>query len=81
MKSKYADFGWEIDMTLLRAIRVIYWRAVKHETWRGIAFLWNKKYPEYEGFDIDSNQLYGMSVVDCAANKIKIGSYGSSFLN
>jgi hypothetical protein len=80
MKSKNADYGWDIEMTYLRAIRVVWWR-LRHETWRSIAFLWIYYYPDEENRDLDSNQYYGMSVLDCAATKLGFSSYVSWRLN
>ena len=76
MKSKALGYGFDIDMTFLRAVRVLYWRILKGESWREIAYSWNKNYPEWEGKDPGGNQLYGMTVVDCAA--IKLGLKGHS---
>ena len=81
MKSKNADYGWDIDMTIWRAIRVFYWRAIKHETWRAIAFMWAETYPDYKGLELKGNQYFGMSVLDCAAIKLGLRSYVSWPLN
>lgn len=81
MKSKNADYGWDIDMTFFRALRVICWRAIIGDTWRGISYTWNDKYPESPPLDFDSNQFHGMSVIDCAATKLGFNSLESRLLN
>jgi len=80
MKSPNVDYGWDIKMTWLRALRVIAWRVCKHESWRGIAYMWEKFYPDTE-LSLNSNQYYGMSVLDCAAVTIGLKSYLSWPLN
>jgi hypothetical protein len=81
MKSKNEDFGWDIDMTFMRAIKVMYWKIRYGMTWRSIAYLWGKEYPDEDNKDLGANQLYGMSVLDCAATKIGLKSYVSWPLN
>jgi len=81
MISLNADYGWQIDMTLYRAIRVVCWRIFRGETWRGIAYLWEEYYPEKDLLQLNGNQFYGMSVLDCAATKLGFRSYVSWPLN
>ena len=77
MKSKNADYGWDVDMTIFRALRVLWWRCVKGETWRAIGYEWERCYPENPSLDLNGNQYYGMSVTDCAATKLGMKSYVS----
>ena len=80
MKSKYADYGYDVDMTYARALRVIYWRLVKDRSWREIAYYWSKDYPQFNGADINGSQLYGMTILDCAARKVGFSSGGCDLL-
>lgn len=81
MKSTNADYGWDIDMTYIRALRVLWWRAIKHYSWRAIAEKWADIYPRLTPDGINGNQFFGMCIADCAAIKIGLSSYLSWPMN
>ncbi len=73
MQTKY---GFNPSMTLWLALRVMFWRVVKGETWRGIAydFLPLDKNNLYDS-ELRSNQYYGLDVVEAASKKLKFKSH------
>ena len=75
MKSKNADYGFDIEMTFFRAIRVAFWRVVMNESWRSIAWLWLDHYDKNEDKELKGNQFYGISVLDCAATTLGFSDY------
>ena len=81
MRSVNEDYGWDINMSVLRALRVVWWRVVQHETWRGIAEKWEYSYPENPRLELKGNQFYGVTVIDCAATTLGLASYVAWPLN
>jgi hypothetical protein len=67
------SYGIYVEMTPLRALRVLWWRVVRGMTWRAIAYMWIISYRWYAPCDLKylGNQLYGLAVCEEAAHKLK----------
>lgn len=73
------EYGWKPEMTLGRAIRVVWWRAIKGCTWRWISADWCDLYEP--GADYRGNQLHGIDVCHAAAYRLRLGSAYSHIMN
>ena len=64
------SFGFNPHMTIPLALRVFYWRVVKRETWRGIAWDFFDYDKNNQDKSLRGNQLYGMEIVGTAARRL-----------
>ncbi len=63
------EHGFEVSMTLFRAIRVWFWRCVKHELWSDVSGLWVKYYPVWDGQE-GYMQMHGYDICNLANDKL-----------
>ena len=79
IRAKNVDTDLLVDMTIWRALRVVYWRVFCGHTWRRISEMWCDRYLEHMA--LSGNQIHGMVVLDCAAITLGLKSYVSWPLN